>query len=88
MLQKGRDFACQCRDPLVFGIRGFQAESAITQNIAATRVADSELDQSQQTNRSLAILSVANLGFGVGIGGILGIIFMIAYARFGSRRSE
>lgn len=44
-----------------------------------------ELESAEQMNRSLGILSVANLGFGLGIGGILGIAFMLVYARFGNR---
>lgn len=62
--------------------------TATTQNISSTNAADSKLAQAQQTNRRLGVLSLANLGFGVGIGGILGIVFMVAYARFGSRRNS
>jgi hypothetical protein len=62
------------------------AETA--QTIAAVDAFAPELEQAQQVNRTLGVLSLANLGFGIGIGGILGIIFMIAYARFGSRRTS
>lgn len=44
-----------------------------------------ELATAQQNNRSLTIFSLANLGFGLGIGSILGIVFMVAFIRFGSR---
>lgn len=46
---------------------------------------NAQLESAQQMNKNLGILSLANLGFGVGIGGLLGIIFMLVYARFGSR---
>lgn len=59
-----------------------------TQAISVTAAADPKLAQAQQANHVLGVLSLANLGFGVGIGGILGIVFMIAYARFGSRRDS
>ena len=44
-----------------------------------------ELASAKQANRSLTIFSLANLGFGLGIGSILGIVFMVAFIRFGSR---
>ncbi len=59
-----------------------------TQNIATVDAASPKLAEAQQANRTLGVLSLANLGFGIGIGGILGIVFMIAYARFGSRRNS
>ncbi len=40
------------------------------------------LEQEQIANRRLGFFSVANLGFGVGLGGILGIVFMVVYARW------
>ena len=64
------------------------AREATTSRVSTAAAAAPQLAKAQETNRSLAFMSVANLGFGVGIGGILGIIFMIAYARFGSRRSS
>lgn len=42
----------------------------------------SALEKAKQGNRNLTIFSLANLGFGVGIGGILGIVFMVAFVRF------
>jgi nitrate/TMAO reductase-like tetraheme cytochrome c subunit len=47
-----------------------------------------QLEGAQQVNRRLTVFSVANLGFGLGFGGILGILFMVTYARFGTRRSN
>lgn len=47
-----------------------------------------QLDEARQTNRSLGFLSVASLGFGLGIGGILGIIFMVVYARWFSNQNR
>ncbi|MGL4648856.1 MAG: hypothetical protein ACRC1H_05565 [Caldilineaceae bacterium] len=43
-----------------------------------------ELESAEQRNYSLTIFSLANLGFGLGIGGILGIVFMVAFVRFGN----
>lgn len=55
-------------------------ESARVSNLA------SELRGVEHTNRSLLTLSVANLGFGIGIGGIMGIAFMLVVAYFGIGR--
>ena len=64
-------------------------DSTLTpQNIATVDVTAPQLAQAQRINRDLGVLSLANLGFGIGIGGMLGIVFMIAYARFGSRRNS
>lgn len=49
---------------------------------------EAQLTKAQQTNRSLGFLSVANLGFGLGIGGILGIVFMVVYARWFSNQNR
>ncbi len=45
-----------------------------------------ELKSVETTNRSLFALSLANLGFGVGIGGMLGVALMLVLARIGTRR--
>jgi hypothetical protein len=49
---------------------------------------EAQLEGAQQVNRRLTVFSAANLGFGLGFGGILGILFMVVYARFGTRRSR
>jgi hypothetical protein len=49
-------------------------------NAAATHEAQllaGQLEQTQRANKSLTTFSAANLGFGLGIGGILGIVFML-----------
>jgi hypothetical protein len=57
---------------------------------SAASVTDVEarLESARQTNRSLTIFSLANLGFGLGMGGVLGIVFMVVMIRFGNRPSE
>ncbi len=80
--------AAKCLDCHRDDVRNDAAGESTTRNISTADAAAPQLAQAQATNRSLAFMSVANLGFGIGIGGILGIIFMIAYARFGSRRSS
>lgn len=45
-----------------------------------------ELQSIETANRSLFALSLANLGFGVGIGGMLGVVLMLVLARIGTRR--
>lgn len=45
-----------------------------------------QLEAAERTNRSLLTLSVANLGLGVGVGGVFGVIFMLVFMRFGWRR--
>lgn len=47
-----------------------------------------DLASAQQKNHSLTIFSLANLGFGLGIGGILGIVFMVAFIRFGQTKGD
>lgn len=44
---------------------------------------DARLASARQTTKSLQVLTPLNLGFGIGIGGILGIIFMLFVARYG-----
>jgi hypothetical protein len=46
------------------------------------RLLADQLEATQRTNKSLATFSAANLGFGLGIGGILGIVFMLVGAGF------
>lgn len=63
-----------------------------TQEIASQRALEelpsvtAKLESAQQNNRSLTILSLANLGFGMGIGGILAIVFVIVFDRYNRRR--
>ncbi len=47
-----------------------------------------EVDQAETANRNLAILSAVTLGAGIGLGGILGIAFMLVVARFGNRKGD
>jgi formate-dependent nitrite reductase cytochrome c552 subunit len=64
--------------------------AAVVRNVANVREVEAALSSTQaalagarQTNRSLTIFSLANLGFGLGIGSVLGVVFMLAYIRFG-----
>ena len=46
----------------------------------------SQVQQAEATNRTLSILNVVTLGGGIGLGGILGIAFMLVVARFGRNK--
>lgn len=53
----------------------------------ATSQLTAELEQTRQTNQVLLTLSAANIGIGMGLGGLLGIVFMLVIAgRIQSRR--
>lgn len=65
-----------------------QAVTTNRETSLALSDAKAELASAHQTNRSLTIFSLANLGFGLGIGSILGIVFMVAFIRFGSRAAD
>lgn len=49
---------------------------------------NAELEQAQRTNKALTAISATNMGLGIGVGGILGIVFMLAAARIFSRRDS
>jgi hypothetical protein len=36
-----------------------------------------QLEASEQNNRTLRVMSLVSLGLGIGIGGMLGVIFML-----------
>lgn len=47
-----------------------------------------ELEDAKQSNRSLETMSVVSLGFGLGTGGVLGVIFMLVVGYVIQRREE
>jgi hypothetical protein len=47
-----------------------------------------KLKSVEQSNQSLKGLSVAGLGFGLGVGGMLGIVFVIIAGRFSQGRVQ
>jgi hypothetical protein len=61
-------------------------KASAAQEIAAAN-ADLErtLDRERTENKALATLSVTNLGLGVGVGGVLGIVFMLLLVRYSGR---
>lgn len=60
-------------------------ESA-AQEIAATNDELAlRLDRERSENKALTTLSVTNLGLGVGVGGVLGIVFMLLLVRYSGR---
>jgi Ni,Fe-hydrogenase III large subunit len=53
-----------------------------TQNLAT------ELDAAENEIRTLRTMTIASLGFGLGIGGVLGIIFVSVVCKLAQRREE
>lgn len=49
---------------------------------------DARLTSAQQTTKSLQVLTPLNLGFGIGVGGILGILFMLFVARYSRKGGQ
>ena len=49
---------------------------------------DAHLEQAQQTANALQVMTPVALGFGLGIGGMLGIIFMLIIARMERKTGE
>jgi hypothetical protein len=47
-----------------------------------------KLDQAKQTNQSLSTLAPVSLGLGMGIGGMLGVIFMLAIGYINQRATK
>lgn len=47
-----------------------------------------DLEDAKHTNRSLATMSVVSLGFGLGTGGVLGVIFVLVVGYVMQRREE
>jgi hypothetical protein len=47
-----------------------------------------ELEVQQQANKSLQVMTVVSLGLGLGIGGMLGIVFMLALGYIIQRRPK
>jgi hypothetical protein len=78
---------CHREDVSLVSREASPQEIAYKKAVEELPVVSANLAAAQQSNRSLAIFSLANLGFGVGIGGILGIVFMIFFVRM-SRRGE
>jgi hypothetical protein len=46
------------------------------------------LEDAREENRTLKTMSVVSLGFGLGVGGVLGIIFMLVVCKLGQRSAE
>jgi hypothetical protein len=62
------------------------AKAASPQEIAATNEElERRLDRERTENKALTTLSVTNLGLGVGVGGVLGIVFMLLLVRYSGR---
>jgi hypothetical protein len=78
---------CHREDVALEGKIADPQEIAYQEVMAELPALSANLESARQGNRSLAILSLANLGFGIGVGGILGIVFMVLFVRM-SRRGE
>jgi hypothetical protein len=59
-------------------------ESAV-QETAANAELERRLDRERSEKKALATLSVTNLGLGVGVGGVLGVVFMLLLVRYSGR---
>lgn len=66
---------------------GFAARLDLLDKANQAQTLRSELNHSEQTSWWMGILGVANLGLGVGLGGVFGIAFMLLAARW-SRSKE
>lgn len=60
-------------------------EAAAQQIAAANEDLERRLDRERTENKALTTLSVTNLGLGVGVGGVLGIVFMLLLVRYSGR---
>jgi hypothetical protein len=47
-----------------------------------------ELEEAKRTNRSLRTMSVVSLGFGLGVGGVLGVIFVLVVGYISQGRAR
>jgi hypothetical protein len=47
-----------------------------------------KLDDAQQTNKSLMTMAPVSLGLGMGIGGMLGIVFMLVIGYINQRMTQ
>jgi hypothetical protein len=61
------------------------AMSAVNERLASVAM---QLKDAERENRTLITMSVVSLGFGLGIGGVLGIVFVSVVCRLGQGRSE
>lgn len=64
-----------------------QAKDGLAQPVQPSPELESKLQSVEKSNSFLAMLSTVNLGFGIGIGGILGILFVMVVATI-SKRSD
>lgn len=76
---------CHREDVTLTRAEGNQEGIAVRAALAEAPILAAKLEGARQDNRSLTVLSVANLGFGIGVGGILGIAFMVILVRINRR---
>jgi hypothetical protein len=61
--------------------------TTLVQLTERTQALARELDDAKRENRSLQVMTVVSLGFGLGVGGVLGIIFVFVVCHFSREKS-
>lgn len=89
--QSIRDFVAQAKS----GLQGVSSAQPLTikarnnlQNMSAAQTLASRLEACEDTNRWLLPMTVVNLGLGLGVGGLLGVIFMLVFGHIAQRRAR
>lgn len=67
---------------------GFKTKEELIALADQVPVLSSKLESAQESNRSLRTMLPVTLGLGIGIGGIIGIAFILVISRFNRKLSE